>query len=135
MEFPGRPVVRTWCFHCSGPVQSLVGKLESHKQLGSTKKLKVTHLMEKKINAKQYFKVFKFFTYSSNAKLNYSRFSVQNEKWAQEVVSLADFCNNCNLCSLFPLKLNIAVKWLQKVEATLSSQEIQTSIFYRMLIK
>ena len=31
-EFPGSPVVRTWCFYCWGPqILSLVEKLGSHK--------------------------------------------------------------------------------------------------------
>ena len=30
-EFPGGPVVRTWCFHCWGPVWFLVGEWKSHK--------------------------------------------------------------------------------------------------------
>ena len=30
-EFPGGPVVRTWCFHSQGQIQSLVGELRSHK--------------------------------------------------------------------------------------------------------
>ena len=30
-EFPGGPVVRTWCFHSQGQIQSLVGELRSYK--------------------------------------------------------------------------------------------------------
>ena len=44
-EFPGCPVVRTWCFHClSGAlVQSLVGELRSYKPCSTEKKKKKIH--------------------------------------------------------------------------------------------
>ena len=80
MEFPGGPEVRTWWLHCSGPVQSLVGKLESRKQLGSTKKQKVTHLIEQQLMLNSTSRSLNFSHILQMQKLNYSWFSVQNEK-------------------------------------------------------
>ena len=37
-EFPGGPVVRIWCFHSQGQIQSLVGELRFQKLRSAAKK-------------------------------------------------------------------------------------------------
>lgn len=50
--------------------------------------------MEKKLMLNSTSKCLNFYDILQMQKLNYSRFSMQNEKWAQEAASLARFLHN-----------------------------------------
>ena len=39
-EFPGRPVVMSWHFHCWGQIRSLIGELRSRKLCRAAKEKK-----------------------------------------------------------------------------------------------
>ena len=47
-EFPGGPVVRIWCFHSQGQIQSLVGELRFQKLRSAAKKKKQKREKKKK---------------------------------------------------------------------------------------